>query len=232
MINETKQLLYGKLVEARTRCDRCKSLGLRNPADVQGGQLDAKEVGPWTRWNGDLNAPILVVGQEWGDVSSFERQGGLDNAKSKTNEVLVDLLSSVGVVVQSAPNGGSNTGVFLTNAALCLKGGGAQAKVDRQWFKNCARPFLREQITLVQPRVVVTLGEQAYLGVRHAFDLPKVSFRRAVRRQEPIPLINDTQLIPVYHCSKRVLNKARLLPQQLQDWRLVKAVLDGTYAAA
>lgn len=105
MINETKKLLNGKLVEARTRCNRCKSLGLRNPADVQGGQLDAKEVGPWTRWNGDLNAPILVVGQEWGDVSSFERQGGLDNAKSKTNEVLVDLLSSVGVVVQSAPNG-------------------------------------------------------------------------------------------------------------------------------
>lgn len=106
-------------------------------------------------------------------------------------------------------------------------GKGGQAMV-----KNCARPFLREQITLVQPRVVVTLGEQAYLGVRHAFDLPKVSFCRAVRRHEPIPLKNDTQLIPVYRCSKRVLNKARLLPQQLQDWRLVKAVLDSTYAAA
>ncbi len=141
----------------------------------------------------------------------------------------MDLLASTGVAIQPAPRGGAHTGVFLTNAALCLKRGGAAAKVNRQWFANCATVFLRSQINLVKPQVVVTLGEQAYRAVRLAFDLPRVSFRRAARRQLSIPLTSEIQLVPVYHCGQRILNTHRPPAQQFEDWRLVGSILNGAH---
>lgn len=138
MKDDSKRNKYIEMVLERKACRRCENCGLTNPSVVDNGKLDGIEIGPWTRWNGDLNARILIVGQEWGDVASFERQGGLDTP-SATNEMLLDLLGSVGISLQTAPSGGSQTGVFLTNAALCLKRGGAQAKVNSQWFSFSIR---------------------------------------------------------------------------------------------
>ena len=125
-VTVTKYAQYRQLALARRSCNVCTPLGLTNPASVCGGKFDSTQIGPWTRWNGALNAELLIVGQEWGDVDSFIRQEGLDNA-SATNQMLRELLGSIGVEVATAPMRKSESAVFLTNAALCLKQGGAQA---------------------------------------------------------------------------------------------------------
>ncbi|MEO6062158.1 MAG: uracil-DNA glycosylase family protein [Thermoflexales bacterium] len=220
----SKASKYIALVSARKVCTECHSSGLTNPACVRNGALDSGEIGPWTRWNGDLNARLVVVGQEWGDIASFERQGGIDTP-SPTNEMLRELLASVGVSILRAPGCAQSSGVFLTNAALCLKIGGAQAPVKQEWFDNCGASFLRAQIELVQPRVVVTLGERAYRAVRDAFALPNASFHRAANRGHPMSLPISSLLVPVYHCGQRILNTHRKREAQFQDWLLVKALL-------
>jgi len=219
-----KSARYATLVCARKACDRCVTSGLTNPARVRGGVFDSDEIGTWTRWNGDLDARLLVVGQDWGDVASFERQRGLDN-QSPTNKMLSELLTSVGILVGPAPERVPASGVFLTNAALCLKVGGAQAQVKREWFKNCGESFLRAQIELVRPKVVVSLGERAYLALSHAFDLPPVNFSVAVNRRLPIPLPTGASLVAVYHCGRRILNTHRRREAQFEDWLLVKKLL-------
>ena len=227
----SKHSRYQEMVRDRTKCDLCAQLGLTNPANVQDGKFDGPDIGPWTRWNGNLNAKVLVVGQEWGDVNSLVRQKGLDNA-SATNAMLRRLLESIGMTVAVAPERARRSAVFLTNAALCLKTGGTQAAVQKQWFNNCAFQFLERQVRLVSPSVVVTLGERAYMAIRLAFSLPKVSFRRAANRGLAIPLFGRTNLVPVYHCGRRVLNGPRPEDQQFEDWKLVKEALAARHGGA
>ena len=166
----------------------------------------------------------MVVGQEWGDVASFVRQRGLDNP-SATNKTLRSLLAGVGIGIDEAPHTSASSPVFLTNAVLCLKECGAQAPVVNAWFTNC-QAFLRRQIELVQPRVVVTLGQRACVSVREEFALrPLMSFRRAARGHEVFELFNGVSLVPVYHCGNRVLHTHRCLEQQHEDWVRIKGLL-------
>ena len=222
-IMESKAERYSALVVSRKACNRCAALGLTNPVSIRSGAFDSNEIGPWTCWNGDLDARILVVGQEWGDVDSFERQKGRDDP-SGTNRMLRELLAFAGFNIDPAPIKVSASGVFLTNAALCLKSGGVQAPVKDEWFKNCGVSFLRAQVEIVDPRVVVALGQQAYRAVCYAFGITHGSFRDVVNRHEPIPLPTGASLVPVYHCGQRILNTHRVRDDQFEDWKLVKSL--------
>jgi uracil-DNA glycosylase family 4 len=215
---------YANLVAERKGCDKCSPSGLTNPARVLCGDLDSEHVGPWSIWNGDLDARLVVVGQEWGDIASFVRQRGVDT-KSPTNEMLRELLAYAGTPVPPLPSSNSSSGVFLTNAALCLKVGGAQAEVKKEWFQNCGTQFLRRQIELIEPLVVVSLGEHSYMALRHAFNLPRASFRTAANKKTSIHLSGKTHLVPVYHCGQRILNTHRKRDAQFEDWKLVKQLL-------
>ncbi len=216
---------YRNLVGVRKSCSLCA--GLINPSRSASGIYDGDEIGPWTRWEGDLDASVMVVGQDWGDEQGFKRQKGLDSSNSSTNRTLRDLLASVGVRVDTPTNQTQRVGVFFTNAILCLKQGGAQAHVRPQWFRNCGCHFLRPQIDLVHPKVVVCLGEQAYRAVLAAYDLRPSRFRDAVGAAPPTVLPNGIAVVAVYHCSQRILNTHRDIEGQRRDWRRVAQVLDG-----
>ena len=222
---ESKTERYSTLVRSRKACNRCAAIGLRNPVSIRGGAFDSDEIGPWTCWNGDLDARILIVGQEWGDVDSFERQKGRDDP-SGTNRMLRELLAFAGFDIGPAPIKVPASGVYLTNAALCLKSGGVQAPVKDEWVKNCGVSFLRAQVEIVNPRVVVALGQQAYRALCYAFGIPHGSFRDIVNRHEPIPLPTGASLVPVYHCGQRILNTHRRRDEQFEDWKLVKSIAE------
>ncbi len=229
---------YAVLVSARKRYDSQGILDLSNPAQVEGGRYDSDEVGPWTRWAGDLDADIMVVGQDWGDVAYFVAQRGLDAPGNPTNAALAALLAGVSRPLPPAPTaiaplrGEANrrTRVFLTNALLWLKTGGLGAKVSDEWFTGDSAIFLLEQIAIVQPRVVVALGQQAHRAVLRAFDLPVPAglFRTVVDSAEGIPLPGapgGARLFGVYHCGARVQNITRSLSQQHLDWRRIASAL-------
>ncbi|MBL8998301.1 MAG: uracil-DNA glycosylase family protein [Gemmatimonadetes bacterium] len=217
---------YESLVAARKACTRCTTKDFLNPSAPSLSRWDSDQMGPWTRWLGDLDARVMVVGQEWGDTRAFKKQKGWDLASSATNRRLRELLRTAGVEVPDVSEERGDSGVFLTNAALCLKRGGCQAPVRDEWFSNCGAAFLRPQIELVSPRVVVTLGERAYSAVTEAFGIPRLRFRDAVDGA-PVRLPNGSVLVPVYHCGMRIRNTHRRDPQQLTDWVRVRQALEG-----
>ena len=133
-ITEMKSAQYSQMVADRKACTLCLSEDFKNPADPDLREWDSSHIGPWTRWLGDLNARLMVVGQEWGDTNAFKNQHGLDQPRSATNTRLRQLLSSVGIHVPDVSECSGQSGVFLTNAALCLKRGGCQARVRSEWF--------------------------------------------------------------------------------------------------
>jgi uracil-DNA glycosylase len=114
----------------------------------------------------------------------------------------------------------------MTNAILCLKDGGMQAKVRHEWFANCGNRFLRPTIDLIAPKVVVTLGERAYCAVMAAYGTPQIPFRKAVERPDGFRLADRTTCVPVYHCGARILNTHRPYGRQVCDWKRVLAALD------
>src|ERR671934_56333 len=72
--NDYKLSKYRELVQLRKACHACK--GLTNGSSIVRGVYDCDEIGPWSLWQGKLNAELMVVAQDWGDVDWFLRVKG------------------------------------------------------------------------------------------------------------------------------------------------------------
>jgi uracil-DNA glycosylase len=217
-----KDTSYRALVDRRKHCRACAELV--NPAVVAAGNYDSAEIGPWTRWQGWLDSPIFVVGQDFGDRAYFEKWRGEDKPDNATNRNLIELLASVGIGVEPPDGSASRGAAYFTNAVLCLKTGGLQAAVQSEWFAKCGSRFLRAQIELVGPRVVVSLGERAHNAVLAAFGLPTERIRDAIH-SPGTPLPSGAVAVAVYHCGARGMNINRGRDLQFADWARVAAVL-------
>jgi uracil-DNA glycosylase family 4 len=217
---------YRELVSERKGCRRCREL--QNPGSEKLRRWDSDHLGPWSQWLHDLNAELMVVGQEWADANAYRQCKGKDNSRNATNRHLKMLLEEAGFIVPLVEEGSSESRVFLTNAVLCLKNaGGMQGPVQSQWFENCGGAFLKPLLELVRPKIVVTLGERAYTAVLNSYHIPRQrSFRSAVEGL-PIPLFAGCRLAPVYHPGNRIWNTWRKKPEQMHDWERVKQALSS-----
>src|SRR5665213_2577293 len=207
-----KQEQYAALVSARKAYDPTP-LGLNNPSASAHARFDSSHVGPWTRWAHDLNAELMIIGQDWGDERYFVENRGLDNPTNPTNIALQELVLSIGLQLPQPPIAGAvpdprsaNCGIWLTNALLWLKTGGLSAKVRDDWFGDEAARFLKAQIEIVHPRVIVALGQRAYDLVLWSYNLTKRRglFLSVVEMVEPVvlpPEVHAARLVGVYHCG-------------------------------
>ncbi|HEY9625790.1 MAG TPA: uracil-DNA glycosylase family protein [Coleofasciculaceae cyanobacterium] len=223
----SKEEDYNALVQSRKSCHLC--LGLTNPAVCGNGDFDSDHMGPWTRWQGNLNAKLMIIGQDWGDLAYFLNNEGVESPKNPTNHNLMRLLASIGVNIDPLPKFSEFEGqVFLTNAILCLKQGGLQGAVRQEWFDSCGTKHLKPNIELVRPEVLISLGSMAYEVLQKLYDLPSVPFRDAVNSQSGIILSSGTQYFPMYHCGSRIINTHRKFAQQIEDWARVKSCFTAT----
>jgi len=226
-----KQLRYRKLVQQRKACRACVSLSLTNPSVCQGGIYDTEQIGPWSQWQGNLNARLMVIGQDWGGSTYFaEHEGldeGLDPAKNEkfndTNKRLCDLLDSIGIHIEHRLQPAEEQKLFFTNSVLCLRPGNLTTGTAKSgWFRNCSG-FLSQQVNIVNPKVVITLGHKAYRALLQAYGLkPKAKMRDAVEDVTALP--NGGTLIPMYHPGYWG-TRARSFEEQKQDWQRVKLAL-------
>ncbi len=104
--------------------------------------------------------------------------------------------------------------VFLTHAVKCKPFGFQNPSPSE--CNSCA-PFLSKQISLIQPRVIVTLGPDAY----QILTGENGDFERL--RGEIIPF-GDALLIPMYHPLYLVRNPS-LKKETMRDLQTIKAQL-------
>ncbi|MCU0918123.1 MAG: uracil-DNA glycosylase family protein [Planctomycetes bacterium] len=229
--------VYAQLVQSRKRCTLCQEaqsrLELNNPATYSAGAFDSGELGPWTRWQGNLDAEILIVGQDWGGTDDLENHGGCEPPDNPTNTAIAGFLRALGLDVDDPPSSydtatgrfGRHGTVFLTNAILCIKSGDIQATVTQQWFTNCGPKFLRPTIELIDPLVVVTLGGMAAHGIQVAYGLQKRKLKEIFADPSPTWITDRVYRLPLYHPSWKTW-RFRSREQQTSDWRRIAPISD------
>src|SRR5438270_10011830 len=104
---------YRELVAQRKTCDLC-SHNLANPSRIEGGRFDCDELGAFSRWQGNLSAELMVIGQDFADEERFCAVEGWPDERAATNLFLVELLAEAGVTIRPPRKGTSDDRVFFT----------------------------------------------------------------------------------------------------------------------
>jgi len=112
--------------------------------------------------------------------------------------------------------------VFVTNAVLCnpLDPKGRNTPPTLLEIKNCSS-YLRAQIQLINPAVLVTLGAVALKSIVFLYG---ARLTLSIHHRQLIPL-GHRVLIPLFHPSPRVMNTRRSRSEQLQDFQFLRRLL-------
>jgi uracil-DNA glycosylase len=197
VVFSSQQEEFEALVAEAAACRRCEAMCGRSAV--------------LSERNGRVGARVLFVGEAPG------RQGGdrtrVPFSGDQSGRNFSRYLASVGL---------ARGEIFITNSALCNPRGetGANRKPTRREVSNCS-DFLRRQVEVVAPRVVVTLGAVALEALR-AVEYHPFTLKENVGQ---IHAWRGRLLVPLYHPSPQVLASHRREPQQLEDYRSVARAL-------
>ncbi len=161
--------------------------------------------------NGRPGALVMFVGEAPG------RQGGdrtrVPFSGDQSGRNFSRFIASVGLLRE---------GLFITNAALCnpRSASGANRKPTREEVSNCSE-FLRRQIEVIDPPVVVTLGAVSLAALRAIHYHPLTLKENAGE----VHGWHGRLLVPLYHPSPQVLASHRREAAQLEDYKSVARAL-------
>jgi uracil-DNA glycosylase family 4 len=108
--------------------------------------------------------------------------------------------------------------IFITNAVLCnpRTATGANRTPTKEEINNCSS-FLKRQLEIINPYLVVTLGRVALDALRSVQYHPLTLSAHAGRIHE----WNARLLVPLYHPSPQVLASHRREQEQLADYAVL-----------
>ncbi len=197
MVYDSRQEEFDALVSEAAACRRCEAMCGRSAV--------------LSERNGRVGARLMFVGEAPG------RQGG-DHTRvpfsgDQSGRNFSRYIASIGLARED---------LFITNSALCNPRSetGANRKPTRRELSNCSE-FLRRQVEVVDPTVVVTLGAVALEALR-AVEYHPFTLKENVGQ---VQVWRGRLLVPLYHPSPQVLASHRREPQQLEDYKSVARAL-------
>lgn len=210
-----KREQYLNLVKKRKK--HVFSEGLLNPSVIEDGKYDtADHIGPWSMWQGNLDASILVIGQDWGNIDYYLTNKGYDADDNRTNQNMVELFSLIGIDIGFPSKPNFSAPVFFTNTILGIKKvGNMSAKIRKAWAKESADHFLAPLIEIICPKTIITLGVCAYGEIARLYGMPVSPLMDLIYRN-PINL-GDKKVYAMYHCGGLGLAN-RKFDLQKADW--------------
>jgi DNA polymerase len=161
--------------------------------------------------NGALDARVLFIGEAPGRCGGDRTRVPFSGDQSGRN--FARFLASINLAREQ---------IFITNAALCnpRKASGANRPPTKVEINNCSQ-FLRRQIEIINPRIVVTLGAVSLEALK-AIEYHTFALRGSVGQ---IHKWNGRLLVPLYHPSPQVLASHRREPLQVEDYKSIAHAL-------
>ncbi len=195
--------------------------------------FEINHIDAWEMWHSNLDADIMVIGQDFADAKTFIRDEGrvepmADKYAYATNKNLATLFESgLGIQIGHPLNPNPKAKLFFTNAIIGLKQhGGMQGKVQDEWAISSVKEFIKPLIEIVRPKVVFVLGRTAFKAVYKNFadDISlKANISRPFRELvgHKFQISNSTLVYPVYHCGSRGVNMNQKLEDQIKVWEKI-----------
>ncbi len=153
--------------------------------------------------NGPLGAGLMFIGEAPGRLGAART--GVPFSGDQSGLRFQRLLQAAGLRRED---------VFITNAVLCNPLRGGRNRPPRAGEIACCAAWLRAQIDLVRPRLIVTLGVAALDATRA---VATHDYRLACDAGRPLPW-DGRVLVPLYHPSPRTAGR-RPLERQVEDFQ-------------
>jgi len=194
----TKRALFRKLAIEAANCTICPRM------------CDRKAV--LSDLNGPIDARVMFIAEAPGRNGADRTRIPFHGDASGVN--FERLLHSVEL---------TRSDIFITNTVLCSprSATGANDKPTRTEIANCSS-YLRQQIELINPRVIATLGAVALQALK-SIDRHDITLKELAGK---IIKWNGRLLIPLYHPSPKTIAAARSLSEQINDFAAVRQALD------
>lgn len=200
---QTREKLFAALAAEASACRLCPAMCGRRAV--------------LSERNGSLNPRVLFIGEAPG------RQGGdrtrVPFSGDQSGRNFGRYLLSIDLTREE---------IFITNAALCnpRKDSGANRKPTATEVANCS-PYLRRQLEILAPPVVVTLGAVSLAALK-AVEYHELTLKE---NAGSVHEWSGRLLVPVYHPSPQVLASHRREDAQLRDYQAIARALERTTRA-
>lgn len=159
---------------------------------------------------GSPRAELMFVGEAPGRNEDLQGEPFVGRA----GQLLDRLLAEIGIDRRS---------VYIANVLKCRPPNNRDPLPDEI---DCCKGYLREQIRLIRPRVVVTLGNFATkLLLRTSTGITRL-------RGRPYPWWLDSTLVPTFHPAAALRGGDRVTNAMRDDFELIRAALAEPVRAA
>ena len=200
MFKTNRIKLFDELCTQTGACQKCPAMTERTAV--------------MSKLNGNLFPKVFFLAEAPGRQGADRTRKPFSGDKSGANfQVLLD---SIGLKREE---------IFITNSALCSPRSetGANRKPTKTEINNCSS-FLRQQIELINPPIIATLGAVALEALK------AVEYHKFIVKNDVAKILswNGRILIPLYHPSPQVVITVRKMPQQLEDFQVLQKAVETT----
>ena len=256
----SKQEEYLQLIEEIKACHLCENI--KAPAFCKDGEFlkndshgyDENEkpdlqnayVNRWNLWHGNLDADIMVIGQDYGRVKDDEelseaywREVKPESWKFTTDYRLHKLF--VEVFGEGFDLTKRNLPLYFTNIACCYRQKDSTSAMNDAWYPICANRYMGRLIRIIRPKMIICLGQIPFscMGCLEGFSFTCESANYESGTKPTLKEILDSRLrfvieaedmdripvVPVYHPgAKRNRNRSEDL--ELKDWKEVAGIYE------
>ena len=226
---------FRRLVEDVSKCHICERLVtlphiessecLEN--DDHGLDTDRPYINRWNLWQGNLDADIMVIGQDYGqkeDGVAIEVCSHADST-NHTDRKLRELIE--GAFAKSL----DEIPLFFTNMANCYRKKRTSGGMHSGWLPICANKYMERLIRIIRPKIIIVLGRSAFEALHCMENLSvkcldpiksgKESYAEMIQHRYQIDLDDKKiDVFPVYHPGANS-QMNRTFEQQLEDWKKI-----------
>lgn len=209
------------------------------------------EVNAWTYWQGrgNINPDIMLIGQDWGAIND-RNSIFIDNIRK-----MIDVPNHTSTMVEYFKDD-QGTKLFKTDENICCLFSALEYKdvhskcyeelfftnlipgfrpgqkstggFKQSWISEDIKDELKELVDILNPRIVICLGNRVYKAVLATFD-KNVTFKKWTdyldefyekTDLDPIQIADNTYVFPVVHPGVFGTRK-RSVEKQIHDWEKI-----------
>lgn len=227
-----KETAINALAEEIKTCQKCYGLSQKHKVKVINiiASRSRTGIGFWSDAYPNYDAKLMIVGQDWGSEDTVknkqpEYEPYYGEPKNSSWKTLMKHLKDANFNTSGGEY--AFTDIYLTNALLCAREGDKDSGyIPNKYFDNCY-PFLKNQIDLIRPKIIATLGKTVFDVFARVYNIKYKSFYDEVLTNKYS--VDGIILFPLCHTSplaERNRARSRKSDRMLDDFVKLRILLD------